>query len=76
MPVREHYWWLGATSHLLSMALMLGRLARIDGDKGRSYVDLAYWQMQWVLGANPVGASLMMGVGLHNPMPFSMFNGL
>jgi hypothetical protein len=76
MPAREFYWWVGTTGHLLSNALMLGRFARISGDTGRQYVDLAYRQLEWVLGANPFGSSLMMGVGLHNPMPFSMFNGL
>lgn len=75
MPVRERYWWLGTSSHLLSNALFLGRLAQVMGEKGRPYVDLAYRQVEWIMGANPFGACLMTGVGARNPMPFSVFVG-
>lgn len=75
MPVREKYWWLGTSSHLLSYATFLGRFAQLMGDKGKPYLDLAYRQMEWILGSNPFGASLMTGVGARNPMPYSVFVG-
>jgi hypothetical protein len=75
MPVREKYWWLGTSSHLLSHALFLGRFAQLMGDKGKPYVELAYRQMEWIMGSNPFGACLMTGVGARNPMPYSVFVG-
>jgi hypothetical protein len=75
MPVREQFWWLGTTSHLLSYAVFLARFAQLAGDKSKAYVDLAYRQMEWIMGANPFGACLMTGVGARNPMPFSVFVG-
>ncbi|HOK47854.1 MAG TPA: hypothetical protein PLK67_18050, partial [Bryobacteraceae bacterium] len=38
--------------------------------------DLAYRQMEWVMGANPFGACLMTGEGIRNPYPHSRFVGL
>jgi hypothetical protein len=38
-------------------------------------VDLAYRQIEWIMGANPFGACLMTGVGARNPMPYSVFVG-
>jgi hypothetical protein len=75
MPVREKYWWLGTSSHLLSYAVFLSRFAQLAGDKSKAYVDLAYRQMEWIMGANPFGACLMTGVGARNPMPYSVFVG-
>ena len=75
MPVREKYWWLGTSSHLLSYALFLGRFAQLAGDKNKQYVDLAYRQIEWIMGANPFGACLMTGVGARNPIPYSVFVG-
>jgi hypothetical protein len=75
MPVREKYWWLGTSSHLLSYALFLARFAQLAGNNGKPYVDLAYRQMEWIMGANPFGACLMTGVGARNPVPYSVFVG-
>ena len=38
--------------------------------------DLAYRQLEWVMGANPFGACLMTGEGMRNPYPHSRFVGL
>jgi len=67
MPVRKQFWWLGTTSHLLSYAAMLG---------AAGYRDLAFRQIEWVMGANPFAACLMTGEGMRNPYPHSRFVGL
>ncbi|HPQ16711.1 MAG TPA: glycoside hydrolase family 9 protein, partial [Bryobacteraceae bacterium] len=74
MPVRKQYWWVGTTSHLLSYAYLLARAARVLKDN--AWRDLAYRQMEWVMGANPFGACLMTGEGIRNPYPHSRFVGL
>ncbi|MGH9666310.1 MAG: hypothetical protein ACRD9L_17925, partial [Bryobacteraceae bacterium] len=38
--------------------------------------DLAYRQLEWIMGANPFGACLMTGEGLRNPYPHSRYVGL
>jgi len=74
MPVRKQYWWLGTTSHLEGYAVLLGMAAKAFGR--REYRDLAYRQLEWVMGANPFGACLMTGEGMRNPFPHSRFVGL
>lgn len=74
MPVRKQFWWLGTTSHLECYALLLAEAARAYGRK--EYRDLAYRQLEWVMGANPFGACLMTGEGMRNPFPHSRFVGL
>jgi hypothetical protein len=74
MPVRKQFWWLGMTSHLLSYAYLLIRAARaLEEDAWR---NLAFRQMEWVMGANPFGACLMTGEGMRNPYPHSRYVGL
>ena len=74
MPVRKQFWWLGMTSHLECYALLLA-----EGRRSRSaatqYRDLAYRQLEWMMGANPFGACLMTGEGMRNPYPHSRFVG-
>jgi hypothetical protein len=74
MPVRKQFWWLGMTSHLECYALLLAEAAKAF--KRRPYRDLAYRQLEWVMGANPFGACLMTGEGMRNPYPHSRFVGL
>jgi hypothetical protein len=74
MPVRKQYWWLGMTSHLECYAQVLAAAARSFGR--RAYRDLAWRQLEWVMGANPFGACLMTGEGMRNPYPHSRFVGL
>jgi hypothetical protein len=50
-------------------------LAGISGSTAK-YLGLAYRQLEWILGANPFGASLMTGEGSRNPYPHSRFVGL
>lgn len=73
MPIRKTWWWLGMTSHLECHALLLAKAARVFGS--RDYRDLAYRQLEWVMGANPFGACLMTGEGMRNPCPYSVFVG-
>ena len=74
MPVRKQFWWLGTTSHLECYALFLAEAARAFGKK--QYRDLAFRQLEWIMGANPFGACLMTGEGMRNPYPHSRFVGL
>ncbi len=74
MPVRKQFWWLGMTSHLECYALLLAQAAQAFQRK--QYRDLAYRQLEWVMGANPFGACLMTGEGMRNPYPHSRFVGL
>jgi hypothetical protein len=74
MPVRKQFWWVGTTSHLECYALLLGEAAQAFGRP--AYRDLAYRQLEWVMGANPFGACLMTGEGMRNPYPHSRFVGL
>lgn len=73
MPVRKEFWWVGLNSHLQGYALALGIAARAFNRNG--YRDLAYRQLEWIMGANPFGACLMTGEGLRNPYPYSRFVG-
>jgi hypothetical protein len=74
MPVRKQFWWLGMTSHLECYALLLAEAGRQFNRK--EYRDLAYRQLEWVMGANPFGACLMTGEGMRNPYPHSRYVGL
>jgi hypothetical protein len=76
MPTRKQFWWQGINSHLEGNALVLARYARLFPAEAKSYVDLAYRQLEWVMGANPFGACLMTGEGMRNPYPHSRFVGL
>jgi hypothetical protein len=73
-PVRKQFWWQGANCHLASHALLLGLSYKLTGK--REYVDLAYRQLEWILGANPFASCMMTGEGMRNPYPHSRFVGL
>jgi hypothetical protein len=74
MPTRKEYWWLGINSHLECYAVFLALSAEIL--ERRDCRDLAYRQLEWVMGANPFGACLMTGEGSRNPYPHSRYVGL
>lgn len=74
MPARADGQWQGLTAHLESWAFMLAKAARAF--QRPEYRDLAWRQMEWVMGANPFGACLMTGEGARNPYPFSYFVGV
>jgi hypothetical protein len=79
MPVRKSFWWLGINSHLENYALLAARFAVVEQrapGAGKQYVDLAYRQLEWVMGANPFGACMMTDEGMRNPYPHSRFVGL
>jgi hypothetical protein len=75
-PVRKQFWWQGANCHLAANALVLARCAPHSEDKGKRYVELAYRQLEWIMGANPFAACMMTGEGMRNPYPHSRFVGL
>jgi hypothetical protein len=74
MPVRKQFWWLGMTSHLEGHAVLLGLAAAMFSEP--RYRELAFHQLEWVMGANPFGACLMTGEGMRNPYPHSRYVGL
>jgi Glycosyl hydrolase family 9 len=74
MPTRKEYWWLGINSHLECYAVFLASAAQIFGR--RNYRDVAYRQLEWVMGANPFSSCLMTGEGMRNPYPHSRYIGL
>jgi len=76
VPARKQFVWCGANCHYAGNALVLGWLARIRGDAGKKYAELAYRQLEWVLGGNPFAASMMTGEGMRNPFAHSWFVGL
>lgn len=73
-PTGPRLWASGTTSNLLSYAVLLARAGKVFAK--REYTDLAYRQLEWVMGANPFGACLMTGEGMRNPYPHSRFVGL
>ncbi len=74
LPVRKQSWWLGTTSHLECYAVLLAEAAGAFHQP--VYRDLAFRQLEWIMGANPFGACLMTGEGMRNPYPHSRFVGL
>jgi hypothetical protein len=74
MPVRKQLWWLGTTSHLECYSLLLAMSAPVFQQP--AYRNLAFRQLEWVMGANPFGACLMTGEGMRNPFPHSRYAGL
>jgi len=82
LPVRKQFWWQGGNCHLAQHALLLARLAQFETSGGRDsarsqdHINLAYRQLEWIMGANPFSACLMTGEGVRNPYPHSRFVGL
>jgi hypothetical protein len=74
LPVRKQFWWLGTTSHLESHALLLAQAGKLFNKP--AYRQLAYRQLEWVMGVNPFAACLMTGEGMRNPYPHSRYQGL
>jgi len=71
---RDETFQHGATSHVLNQAVALGLAGRVLGHQ--SARQLAYKQLEWVMGANPEAACLMTGGGINSPFPHSRFVGL
>ena len=81
LPTRKQFWWQGGNCHLAAHAELLGRAAAVSaaaGDAARAidYRNLAYRQLEWIMGANPFAACMMTGEGMRNPYPHSRFVGL
>jgi hypothetical protein len=74
LPARKQFWWLGTTSVLASYAALLAKAGRLS--RREDYRNLAYRQLEWIMGANPFGACLMTGEGMRNVFPHSRFVGL
>jgi glycosyl hydrolase family 9 len=63
----------GLAGHWTSWSHALALVGRLL-DEPRC-TELAWRQLQWLLGCNPFNASMVSGVGYNNPMPHSRFLG-
>lgn len=59
----------GGTSHLLDQAVALLLAWRLTGDAEARRIAMK--QIEWVVGANPLGICLMIGAGINTPYPHS-----
>lgn len=73
-PDAEVGWWVGTTSHILGhAAALLAGARRYDRPEYRA---LALRQLEWVHGANPIGANIVSGRSLDNVWPHSRYVGI
>ncbi len=73
-PQLEEAFEHGGTSHLLDQAVGLALTGRaLQEPRAR---QLAYRQLEWVMGANPYASCLMTGGGVNSPFPYSLGVGL
>src|SRR5262249_51176524 len=63
MREADFYW--GSNSVALNRALMMIQGYRIDGD--RRLLDAAQSSLDWVLGRNPLGLTMVTGFGARSP---------
>ena len=69
-PIWKNHVFHGATNFHLSQAWALALAARLLEDK--EAMDLVQEQLEWTLGRNPFGSSLMYGVG-YNYAPYFVY---
>jgi hypothetical protein len=63
----------GLSAHWTSWAHGLGMMARVL--ERREYAEAAFDQLAWLMGANPLGLSMVTGVGHRFAAPYSRFAG-
>jgi hypothetical protein len=63
----------GLAGHWMSWAHALAYAGRMLNDS--EFTDLAWSQIDWLLGNNDIDVSMVTGVGYMNPMPHSRFLG-
>ena len=63
----------GLGGHWMSWAHALAYVGQLLGE--RAWTDLAWAQIEWLLGNNQLDVSVVSGVGYNNPMPHSRFLG-
>jgi hypothetical protein len=63
----------GLGGHWTSWAHALALMGNIL--KNKDMMDVAWAQLYWLLGNNPLNSSLVSGIGYNNPMPHSRFFG-
>ncbi len=61
----EDFVW-GSSAQALNQGMMLVQGHRLSGE--RALLDAAQWQLDYVLGRNPLGISFVTGHGLRTPM--------
>ena len=66
--MRPNGWWVGVNSHTASAGVGLIEAARILDDSNlRAF---AQRQLDWIVGANPLHSSTVVGVGYNHPEEF------
>jgi hypothetical protein len=63
----------GLSAHWTSWAHALGMMGRVL--ERRDFRDAAFDQLAWLTGANPLGVSMISGVGVRTAAPYSRFLG-
>jgi hypothetical protein len=63
----------GLSAHWTSWAHALGFMGRVL--ERRDFRDAAFDQLAWLTGANPLGVSMISGVGVRTATPYSRFYG-
>ncbi|HBE01100.1 MAG: hypothetical protein A2096_02610 [Spirochaetes bacterium GWF1_41_5] len=63
----------GLCGHWTSWAHALALLGKWSNNK--ELYELAWDQLYWILGKNPLDSCVMSGIGYNNPMPHSRFHG-
>jgi len=63
----------GLAGHWTSWAHALGMMGRVL--ERRDFRDAAFDQLAWITGANPLGTSMISGVGVRTAAPYSRFAG-
>ncbi len=62
------YWWQGENARLASLATAMFKAQNVLDDKVKlAAVNLAYDQINWVLGLNPYNVCMLHGAGRNNP---------
>mgnify|MGYP001942516381 CR=1 FL=1 len=65
------YWWQGESARLSSLAAAaVSSMTLTEGDNKSELMTFATNQLDWTLGRNPYGLTMLNGFGSKNPIPY------
>ena len=67
----SNYWWQGEDARIASLAAAVMLVKNDLGLKNVAINKYAVDQLDWILGKNPYGTSMMFGIGKKNPAKYS-----
>ena len=67
----SNYWWQGEDARIASLAAAVMLVKKDLGLKNVAINKYAVDQLDWILGKNPYGTSMMFGIGKKNPAKYS-----